>query len=389
MKEDNKVLVYAFFILVSIYFIYHFNIINLISPTITSKVASGSFGVTIFLGTQQTNVACTGQLIFSNPGVREVITSVENLSSAGCKANITLSNNSLPASWNITGPAASKVSTEIKYFELNITGQGTGAYEIHFNLSQNDLNLITASNVKMFIEDSDWTELTTKIVDNSGFPVSFFATTTHFSRFLIGEKPAPAAPSAGGISGATGSTGRGGGNFEEKPIEKPPAPIHIPSSLFDVKVEVPEAYRLLSPGDIVVAKIEILNIRNIGVTKINLEYSLENKNKEVVYKEYETKVLENELAYFKEIKVPDGLKEDYYMFILKVIHEDEVAIGGYPFFVKEKKPQFALLDYVLPAGFIITIIISLVLLRLRKVKNIVQENIRKSNISKQIKKLRA
>jgi PGF-pre-PGF domain-containing protein len=388
MKEDNKVLVYAFLVLVSIYLISYFNLISLINPTITSKVASGSFGVTVFIGTQQKDVACTSQLIFSNTAVREIITSVENLSAAGCKANITISNSTLPASWNISGPAASKVSTAIKYFELNITNQSTGSYEIHFNLSQSDLNLITTSNVKLFIEDSDWTELTTKIVDNSGFPVSFFATTSHFSRFLIGEKPAVAGPGVGGISGATGSLGRGGGKIQEKPIEKPPEPIHIPSSLFDVKVEVPENYRILSPGDIVVAKIEILNIRKIGITKVNLEYSLEDKNKNVVYKEYETKVLENELTYFKEIKVPESLKEDYYMFVVKIIHEDETAIGGYPFFIKEKKPQFAVLDYILPAGFIITIIISLVFLRLKKVRNIMQENIRKSNISKQIKKLR-
>ena len=220
--------------------------------------------------------------------------------------------------------------------------------------------------------------------------ISSKATTGTFGVTIIVTEKAEEAPS--GVSGVTGSISGGGGTRTGEIVREiePPKPVKIRGDLFDVSLSIPEKYRELSRGDKLLAEINIINLNKIGLVSINIEYTIETLEKEVIYKEYETKVIENDISYIKEIEHPLDLNPGYYMLFARIKYKQDIALAGYPFKIKEKEifeePE-SISIYIITALILLAIIAFLVV-KLKKIKGKAIVQSREKWLLKQIKSLK-
>src|SRR3989338_2166425 len=203
----------------------------------------------------------------------------------------------------------------------------------------------------------------------------------------------PTEPESSSVGLVTGSSGGGGGNPSIsseviKEPEKKPEPVKVVGNLFELNLFIPKKYAELFPGEKIIAKIKILNIKRTGLTNINLEYNIEDTNKEILFKEYEAKTFDSTASFLKEIKLPLEIKPGYYMLIVKLQDQKYTAIAGYPFKVKDvyekKKLSFAYLpNLILMISILFLLIFTIYKLsKNRKGKKI---GLRKQKLFKELK----
>ena len=156
---------------------------------------------------------------------------------------------------------------------------------------------------------------------------------THFT--IYSSEETPSAPSGTG-AGSTGPSGKT--EIIKREIKEPEKPkiIHEIGKLFDVSMLIPEKYRELVSDDKIIAQIRIINIRRIGLVDVNIEYLIEDSNKSIIYQEIETKSVENEITYIKDLDLPTKMEIGDYMFITKVRYNSDIATAGYPFKIIKK-----------------------------------------------------
>jgi len=395
MKKENKVLFIAFLILFIAFLISNTELGKWIA-NIDSKATTGSFGVKIFIGSKEQNVESqsNGNITFSNDNVKQVITLVSGLNPAGGKANISLFNGTFPSEWDTNIPTLNEVNSRIRYFELNVTNQSTGSYKIYFNLSQSELNSISPANIRLFTFESSWSELSTTIIDSSSYPAQFYAVTTHFSKFLIGEKVSSESSS---VSSVTGSSGGGGGrNLLQtgevvKQVEpKKLTPIHIKGALFDIILTISEKYREIKQYDELVAELKLFNLLSKEPISVLLEYSItDDNNKTISISGYETKIVEEKAEFTKEITLPSDIHPGNYLLNVKLKYKNDIAISGYPFKVIQKEKtlneKIVIISYI--ATFLLIIILIIGLIIKHKKKN-QRDKKKQLNIIKEINRIK-
>lgn len=116
-----------------------------------------------------------------------------------------------------TAPDETEVDQVINYLNITLNDTFIGTATIFFNISDADLGAIDPSDIALFRYTTSWNELTTTVVDSTQDPNSFSATTTAFSRFLIGSKVSGVSAPKGG-----GALGRGAFVYIDKKSPEPP-----------------------------------------------------------------------------------------------------------------------------------------------------------------------
>ncbi len=140
--------------------------------------------------------------------------------------NITLFDNTFPSEWDETEPTENEVKTKFEYFELSVNNGTKGSYRIYFSLDKGALGTINPGDIRLFsyLSDStEWAELPTTVLGEQSGNVEFYAETSSFFKFFIGERSTEdsSEQSFGGDAGSGGggySSGRGGG-FYVSPIQ--------------------------------------------------------------------------------------------------------------------------------------------------------------------------
>jgi hypothetical protein len=128
--------------------------------------------------------------------------------------------------------------------------------------------------------------------------------------------------------------------------------------LFDVKVETLPEYRMVYPGDKVMAQLTIYNLGKIGRVDVNVEYGIKDLSGKTITSGNETMAVETQLSVVKSLDVPSTFKPDNYVFFAKVNYKDVVGIGSDMFQVLER------IKFVLPFDYLILIIFVLMILLL-------------------------
>jgi hypothetical protein len=128
--------------------------------------------------------------------------------------------------------------------------------------------------------------------------------------------------------------------------------------LFDVKVETLPEYRMVYPGNKVMAQLTIYNLGKIGRVDVNVEYGIKNLSGNIIASENETMAVETQLSTVKTLNIPSALKPDNYVFFGKVSYKDVVGTGSDMFQVLEK------VKVVLPITYIMLVIFAFVILSL-------------------------
>ncbi|MBU3905171.1 MAG: hypothetical protein KJ906_03420 [Nanoarchaeota archaeon] len=166
-------------------------------------------------------VPASGNLTFTEFCAYDTITEVIG-ADPGWEFNLGLYGGNYPPEWIEPEPIENETNDPIKYFELNTsTGSHEGGnYILYFNLSQNVLGSINPDNVSLFVYVTNWTELNTVVINGTSDPARFYSDLTHFSKFLIGEKPVVVteeppvySPSPGGGGGGGSSTTKKNSSF--------------------------------------------------------------------------------------------------------------------------------------------------------------------------------
>ncbi len=238
MRKDIFIFAVLLFIVVVFTFTLNFNLD--VSRFFAGWATSQTFSISITVVCGENGVTDGGGVLdFSNQCTSSLIGNITGLT-PGLNASLTIFDSSLPSAWGISKPGADIVLTEILYFDLNVTGEGTGNYTIYFNLTSSQIGSSNINNIRLFTYNTSWEELSTTVLDSTNDPRSFSAIINHFSRFLIGEEPS--------ASPEVSATTSGGGTRlpnrvritrpEEKPSAEPEE--KIPEPIIEFKEIMPD-----------------------------------------------------------------------------------------------------------------------------------------------------
>jgi len=133
--------------------------------------------------------------------------------------------------------------------------------------------------------------------------------------------------------------------------------IESKDSLFDVTIEIPQAFQKVYPGEEVVPLIKVYNLGATGRVDANIEYNIINKSGNVITTDQETIAVETQASFIKELKVPDSAKSGEHFVYVRVLYNNQTASSSARFFVISRPfIQSSLFTYLL----LIVIIILLV-----------------------------
>ncbi len=176
---------------------------NKIQGRVVSEQASLSINLIYF---EQQTAGESGNVTFSDPDTNRKIKSIEGLC-RDMEVNYTGYGDSFPQDWDEPEPTENEVKKSFIYFELDATNCSKESYKIYFDIFQDALGTIHPNDVLLFVYESGWSDLSTAVVHCASDPIGFYAVTTHFSRFLIGEKTTEASSEESSTSPATGGSG--------------------------------------------------------------------------------------------------------------------------------------------------------------------------------------
>ncbi|MFH1325630.1 MAG: hypothetical protein ABIH49_02565 [archaeon] len=130
--------------------------------------------------------------------------------------------------------------------------------------------------------------------------------------------------------------------------------------LFDVKVKIPQQSRYVLPGETLHANTELFNLGTIGRLDVEVEYSIINKEGEIITKEHESVAIETQASVTKEIQIPRDIDYEDYILYVKVTYDGKVASASAEFEVTKDKISGREKIYIVMITFIL-IILSVVI----------------------------
>ncbi len=142
-------------------------------------------------------------------------------------------------------------------------------------------------------------------------------------------------------------------------------------SLFDVKLSMPERFKVVHPGDWLDINVEVFNFGDIGRVDANLEYFIQNETGGVIVHETETVAVETSASLNKNLILPKDIKEGNYMVYVKVNYDDKTASASSWFTVTEKTGLTPIDNFVyiiLITLLLVIIILGAIIYELRKIK---------------------
>jgi uncharacterized membrane protein len=128
--------------------------------------------------------------------------------------------------------------------------------------------------------------------------------------------------------------------------------------LFDVKVETLPEYRVIYPGDKIMAQLTIYNLGKIGRVDVNVEYGIKDLSGKIITSENETMAVETQISVVKTLNIPFTSKPDNYVFFGKVSYKDVVGTGSDIFQVLKR------IEFVLPVSYLVLILLVFMILLL-------------------------
>ncbi|MDI6826307.1 MAG: hypothetical protein QMD36_03915 [Candidatus Aenigmarchaeota archaeon] len=141
--------------------------------------------------------------------------------------------------------------------------------------------------------------------------------------------------------------------------------------LFDVKVEVLPEYRIVYPGDKVLAQLTIYNLGRIGRVDVNVEYGVKDLSGSVIISGNEILAVETQVSVVKTINLPSTIKPDDYVFYSVVNYNHVIGTGSDMFRVIEKMKFRIPTLYVLLILIIFAILVLiLIIYKLRKKRRV-------------------
>jgi len=117
--------------------------------------------------------------------------------------------------------------------------------------------------------------------------------------------------------------------------------------LFDIDISIPEKYKKIKAGEVLVGGIFLYNLGVMGPIETDIEYSILDLDGNVVFTETEKEVVETQFQKTKEFRLPKYLKTGKYVFSIKAKYfdgaEEKTATATTVFEIAEEK-GFSILE---------------------------------------------
>jgi len=107
--------------------------------------------------------------------------------------------------------------------------------------------------------------------------------------------------------------------------------------LFDVKLDIPSAYAVISPGDTLKTQMTLINVGSPEKVDVFTTYFIKDLNGNTIHEESETFAVEKQKSFPKSFKIPEGVMLGSYVVIAEVRYADSFAISSHIFNVEERK----------------------------------------------------
>ncbi|MBU2562489.1 MAG: hypothetical protein KKF68_02405 [Nanoarchaeota archaeon] len=148
-------------------------------------------------------------------------------------------------------------------------------------------------------------------------------------------------------------------------------------ALFDVKVEILGRSLYVMPGGEVSANIKIFNLERGQSVDAFVEYFIIDENGTEIIYETETLFVETQTTFIKNFKIPEYVKLGKYVFYVKTTYDGKVASSTALFIIGE--PDFTTREILaIIAVVFITILLIIILYKLREIKFRLPEEIKKT-----------
>ena len=98
--------------------------------------------------------------------------------------------------------------------------------------------------------------------------------------------------------------------------------------LFDVKLDIPWAFKKVKPGSELKTQITLLNIGPLRKVDVVNTYIIKNKLGTVIYESSETINVEKQLSFIKSFKIPDTSNAGEYLAALEVKYANSFAVSS-------------------------------------------------------------
>jgi len=131
-------------------------------------------------------------------------------------------------------------------------------------------------------------------------------------------------------------------------------------ALFDLKVEIPNKFLSVNPGEEVVAELTLLSFGKFGRIDANLEYGIKDSLGNTLLVNSEQVAVETQLILVKSFKIPSYFLGGDYFFYSKATYNGEMAVASATFKVQ---PSIEFPKMKIYAFFLIFIVLIIVLIR--------------------------
>lgn len=106
--------------------------------------------------------------------------------------------------------------------------------------------------------------------------------------------------------------------------------------LFDVKVDIPSAYKEVQAGNELKEQITLFNVGSGKIVDVTPTYIIKDRQGAVVYESSETFAVERQKSYVKTIRIPKELSPGEYLSIVELRYENSFAVSSELFKVMPK-----------------------------------------------------
>jgi len=135
----------------------------------------------------------------------------------------------------------------------------------------------------------------------------------------------------------------------------------INNSLFDIIVTIPSDYKIVNPGDQLLATIKLVNLGSAGRIDVSLDYWIADAEQNIILKNKETVAIETQASFVRTFDIPTNAKPGKYSLNAKLTYsETKEATADNSFEIAEKQvdnPIDNRLYYVLIGVIVLVILI--------------------------------
>ncbi len=104
--------------------------------------------------------------------------------------------------------------------------------------------------------------------------------------------------------------------------------IVIKFSLFDIQITIPDDYKIINPGDELLASIKLVNLGSAGRVDVFLDYWITDPGKNTILRKKETVAVETQANFVKTFDIPKDVSVGKYTLYAKITYADGKEAGA-------------------------------------------------------------